>query len=178
VERITVLPYNPEWPAQFVAEKARLADALGHLAHRIEHHGSTAVPGLAAKPIIDIQVSVSSLQPLDPFIVALSPLEYHHVPHADDDRCPFFHRPSTWPHTHHLHLVVSGGAEEARTLAFRDYLRSYPEAAAEYEQLKRRLSRDADAGTFAGREAYAAGKTAFVERVTRLALADRRRGGC
>jgi len=173
VDRITLLPYNPEWPAQFVAEKARLAHALGNLAHRIEHHGSTAVPGLAAKAIIDIQVSVSSLQPLDPFIAALSPLEYHHVPHADDDRCPFFHRPSTWPHTHHVHLVVSGGVEEARTLAFRDYLRSHPAVAVEYEQLKRRLARDADAGTFAGREAYAAGKTAFVERVTRLALTDR-----
>ena len=68
---------------------------------------------------------------------------------------------------------MSGGVEEARTLAFRDYLLSHPAVAVEYEQLKRRLARDADAGTFAGREAYAARKTAFVERVTRLALTDR-----
>ena len=171
--RVIVSPYDPQWPAEFAAEKARLAEALGTLAQRIEHHGSTAVPGLAAKPIIDIQVSVESLQPLVAFITPLSSLGYVYVPHPDDDRCPFFHRPVDWPHTHHVHLVVTGGEEEERTLAFRDYLRSHPEVAAEYAHLKRHLARDADATTLAGREAYAVAKSTFVERVTRLALERR-----
>lgn len=170
MDRITISSYDPRWPGMFADEQFRLASALGSRAHLIEHHGSTAVPGLAAKPIIDIQVSVESLHPLDVFIAALLPLGYVHVPHTDDVRCPFFHRPADWPHTHHVHLVAAGGEEEARTLAFRDYLRSHPEVAAEYEQLKRRLALNADGGTFAGREAYAAAKSAFVERVTRLAL--------
>ena len=66
--------------------------------------------------------------------------------------------------------MVTGGKEEARTLAFRDYLRSHPDVAEEYELLKRRLARDTDGGSFTGREAYAAAKTEFVERITRLAL--------
>jgi len=170
VAPITITPYDAQWPGMFAAERARLAEALGSLAQRIEHHGSTAVAGLAAKPIIDIQVSVASLQPLDAFIAALASLGYVHVPHADDVRCPFFHRPAKWPHTHHVHLVVTGGEEEARTLAFRNYLRSHPDVAEEYELLKRRLARDTDGGSFTGREAYAAAKTEFVERITRLAL--------
>ena len=144
-----VQPYDPQWPSRFAAEKLRLAEALGSLAQRIEHHGSTAVPGLAAKPIIDIQVSVASLQPLDPFIAALSSLGYVHVAHDDDVRCPFFHRPALWPHTHHVHLVLAGGEEEARTLAFRDYLRSHRDVAEEYEHLKRQLARHADAAPVA-----------------------------
>src|SRR6187397_1052312 len=103
----------------FAAEKARLERALGTLAQRIDHHGSTAVPGLAAKPIIDIQISVASLQQLDIFVAPLSLLGYVHLPHADDARCPFFHRPADWPHTYHVHLVEAGGEDEARTLAFR-----------------------------------------------------------
>src|SRR5689334_18382943 len=109
---------------------------LGALALRIDHHGSTAVPGLRAKPIIDIQVSVASLQPLSRFSERLAVIGYSHVPHPDDAFCPFFHRPSEWPHTHHVHLVQRGGAEERRTLAFRDYLRAHPSVAREYERLK------------------------------------------
>ena len=171
---IALSTYDSGWPAMFAAEKARLEEALGSLAQRIDHHGSTAVPGLAAKPIIDIQISVESLQRLNAFIAALSPLGYSHVPHADDVRCPFFHRPAEWPHTHHIHLVEAGGEEEARTLAFRDYLTAHPEVASEYELLKHRIARESDAATVAGREAYAAAKTAFVERVTRLALERQR----
>lgn len=155
----------------FTAEKIRLEHALGSAALRIEHHGSTSVPGLAAKPIIDIQVSVVALQPLEPYGRVLAALGYVHVPHADDERCPFFHRPADWPHTHHVHVVEAGGVEEVRTLAFRDYLRASPDTAAEYERLKRQLASEADASTPAGREAYAAAKSEFVERITRAALA-------
>jgi len=69
---ITIVPYDPDWPRQFEQERARLADALGAIAIRIEHHGSTAVPGLDAKPVIDIQVSVAQLQPMDTYAAALA----------------------------------------------------------------------------------------------------------
>lgn len=162
---IEVVPYDPGWPAAFEKERSRLLSVLGPLALAIEHHGSTAVPGLAAKPIVDIQVSVRTLDPLKPFIPALASLGYVHVPHADDERCPFFHRPAAWPHTHHVHLVTSGSEEERRTLAFRDYLRAHPETATEYAALKRQLAAQHDGATFASRERYAAAKSDFVERV-------------
>ena len=128
-ETIDIVPYDPGWPSVFSAERDRIAAALGDFALRIDHNGSTSVPGLAAKSIIDIQVSVRQLQPLEAFAEPLKSLGYVHVPHPDDSFCPFFHKPATWPHTHHVHVVESGGAEERRTLAFRDYLREHPEAA-------------------------------------------------
>jgi GrpB-like predicted nucleotidyltransferase (UPF0157 family) len=77
------------------------------------------------------------------------------VPHADDSFCPFFHRPAAWPHTHHIHVVASGGAEERRTLAFRDYLREHSNVTREYEALKRALASRYAADRFSKREAYA-----------------------
>src|SRR5262252_5761983 len=165
-----LVPYDPNWPVMFEEEALRLQRALGHLAVRIDHHGSTAVPGLSAKPVIDIQVSVANLHPLDAFGKPLEALGYVHVRHADDAFCPFFHRPSTWPHTHHVHLVQAGGSEERRTLAFRDYLREHDDVAREYERLKYRLMMELQPADAAGREAYANAKTDFIERVIALAL--------
>jgi GrpB-like predicted nucleotidyltransferase (UPF0157 family) len=165
-----ITPYDPNWPATFEAEAIRLRHALGPLALVIDHHGSTAVPGLAAKPVIDIQISVATLRPFESFGKPLETLGYVHVPHPDDARCPFFHRPSQWPHTHHVHVVEAGGGEERRTLAFRDYLRQHHQAAHEYEQLKRQLMAEIDPRDAAARETYAERKTAFVERILSLAL--------
>jgi GrpB-like predicted nucleotidyltransferase (UPF0157 family) len=165
-------PYDPSWRSMFETEAIRLRRALGALAIRIDHHGSTAVPGLAAKPVIDIQVSVADLRPLEAFGRPLEALGYVHVPHADDAFCPFFHRPSQWPHMYHVHVVEAGGVEEQRTLAFRDYLRNHDAVAREYEQLKQRLMSELKPDDPASREAYALGKTEFVERVIALALAS------
>jgi GrpB-like predicted nucleotidyltransferase (UPF0157 family) len=167
---LAVVPYDPGWPVAFENEAVRLRAALGSVALRIDHHGSTSVPGLAAKSIIDIQVSVATLQPMTPYRERLLAIGYVHVPHPDDSRCPFFHRPARWPHTHHVHVVAAGAAEERRTLAFRDYLRDHEEAAREYGQLKRDLARQFAATNREGREAYARAKTDFVERVVAVAL--------
>jgi GrpB-like predicted nucleotidyltransferase (UPF0157 family) len=168
---IQIVPYDPGWPNAFSAERDRIAAVLGTLARRIDHHGSTSVPDLAAKPIIDIQVSVLELQPIAAYATALTRLGYVHVPHADDAFCPFFHKPLAWPHTHHVHVVRSGGSEERRTLAFRDYLRHHPEAARAYEDLKRDLALQHRGLDFASRQAYAEAKTAFVTELTERALA-------
>jgi len=165
-----IVPYDPNWPAEFESEAARIGHAIGSLALRIDHNGSTAVPGLAAKPIIDIQISVAALQPLDAFAVPLTTLGYRHVPHPDDSFCPFFHRPDRWPHTHHIHVVEAGGSEERRTLAFRDYLREHTDAAREYERLKRLLAGRLAPSDQESREGYAQAKSAFIERIIATAL--------
>lgn len=162
---LTIVPYDPGWPEAFDRERARLGEALGVIALRIEHNGSTAVPGLAAKPVIDIQISVARLRPMEAYASALARLGYTHVPHEDDAVCPFFHRPAEWPHTHHVHVVEAGSEEEQRTLAFRDYLRAHPDAAREYEALKRRLADEFTGDDFASREGYAQAKSAFIARI-------------
>jgi len=170
-QKLEIVPYDPRWPAAFDAEALRIRHALGPLAVRIDHHGSTAVPGLAAKPIIDVQTSVRALQPVAAYGEPLRAIGYVHVPDPDDAFCPFFHRPSRWPHTHHLHVVQAGGAEERRTLAFRDYLRAHRDAAREYEQLKQHLARQLVPVDRESREAYARAKTDFIERIIALAAA-------
>src|SRR5436190_136368 len=128
-QRLHISSYDPSWVLEFEAERDRIARALGELAYRIDHNGSTAVPGLEAKPIIDIQVSVEQLQSIRGYADPLAALGYVHMPHLDDAVCPFFHRPREWPHTHHVHVVQSGGHEERRTLAFRDFLREHRDVA-------------------------------------------------
>ena len=169
---LQIVPYDSRWAVEFKAERDRIARALGRLARRIDHHGSTAVPGLDAKPVIDIQVSVQRLQPIRSYAERLATLGYVHMPHADDAGCPFFHRPSEWPHTHHVLVVQSGGDEERRTLAFRDFLREHGDTAREDAALKTRLAAQADAADPSSREAYANAKHDFVERVVRIALAE------
>lgn len=171
MQTLEVVPYDPAWPAAFRAEAERIRAALGPVALRLDHNGSTAVPGLMAKPVIDIQVSVAALVPMDVYREPLQAIGYRHMPHSDDAFCPFFHRPHEWPHTHHIHVVRAGDLEERRTLAFRDYLREHPAAAAEYAQLKQYLATQFSAASQGSHQAYADAKTAFIERIIAAALA-------
>lgn len=171
-EALEIVPYDPVRPDAFLAERDRIAAVLGDRAVRIDHSGSTSVPGLAAKAVIDIQVSVRRLQSIEEYAARLAQLGYIHVPHVDDSFCPFFHRPARWPHTHHVHIVQSGGAEERRTLAFRDLLREHPGIAHEYEDLKRRFARLHSGSAFTSRQAYTDAKTEVVTRITARALAE------
>jgi GrpB-like predicted nucleotidyltransferase (UPF0157 family) len=168
---ITISPYDPAWPGRFEAEAARIGAALGSAAVRIDHVGSTAVPGLAAKPVIDIQVSVRALHPLELHLRPLVALGYTHVAHPDDATCPFLHRPFEWPHSHHVHLCEAGGSEERRNLAFRDFLREHPAETAAYAEVKRRLAPGFSCSSFESRNAYAEAKSAFIEPIIARALA-------
>ena len=165
-----IVPYDPTWPAAFTAEAIRLRTELGTLALRVDHNGSTSIPGIGAKPIIDIQISVTALQPITAYGERLQAIGYTHVPHPDDSFCPFFHRPVQSPHSHHVHVVEAGGVEERRTLAFRDYLREHTAEAREYEQLKQDLAAQPAATTHESHEAYTQAKTDFIERIVALAL--------
>jgi GrpB-like predicted nucleotidyltransferase (UPF0157 family) len=160
---IVIAPYDPAWPALFAAEAARIRESFGRHAMRIEHVGSTAVPGLAAKPVIDIQVSVQSLASREFFDGLLKQLGYTHFPLGDFDRVyPFFKRPYTWPSTHHVHLCVSGSEQEQDHIAFRDYLRCNPAAAAAYVELKRGLAAVHLGLTMESQEQYSLAKTEFI----------------
>lgn len=167
---IKIDPYDPAWPARFDAEALSIRRLLGELALRVEHVGSTAVPGLAAKPVIDIQVSVPSLEPLSAYIDQLSQIRYGHVRlGAFDLVYPFFQKPAVWPSTHHIHLCLVGSEQERKHLAFRDYLRNHPAAAAEYVALKRQLALAHDGDTIASQERYSLSKSAFINSVLKRA---------
>lgn len=138
-EPVVLVPYDPAWPAAFREIALRVRGALGQVARRIDHIGSTSVPGLGAKPIIDLQISVGALEPEGPFRTPLESLGYVFRPH-DDMRTRRFFRHADGARRTHLHVYAQGSFDEQLNLLFRDYLRSHAEAAQEYLQEKRRLS--------------------------------------
>jgi GrpB-like predicted nucleotidyltransferase (UPF0157 family) len=128
--RIVIADYDPAWPRRFAVERDRIAAALGERALRIEHVGSTAVEGLAAKPIVDILVEVASLDGVD-----LQPAGYVLRVREEDHR--MFRTPAL---DVHVHVWPSGHPDIADQLGFRDRLRASPEDRAAYEALKRELA--------------------------------------
>jgi len=170
---IAISEYDPNWPALFEEEARSLHAAFSSAALRIEHVGSTSVPGLAAKPVIDIQVSVASLLPHGRYVNTMAALGYRHVALDNFDLVyPFFHKPAEWPSTHHVHLCQAGGEQERKHLAFRNYLRAHPQTARAYEALKRELARTHDGATPRAMEAYSLAKCEFVVNVLRAAEAS------
>lgn len=138
-EIVVITGSDPQWPIEFTQIASRLRGAIGRTALRIDHVGSTAVPGLDAKPIIDIQVSVSSLEPDAPFRRPLESLGFVFQGDNPDTTKRFFGEP---PGTRrvHVHVRRSGSFDEQLNLLFRDYLRTHPEAAAEYAKAKHELA--------------------------------------
>lgn len=165
-----IAPPDLSWPAAFEKEAVRLREAFGGSALRIEHVGSTAVPGLAARPVIDIQVSVADLALLAEWRERLEQLDYVYSPQRDDGSYPFFHRPERSPHDFHLHLCEIGSPEERWNLAFRDYLRVHSDVRDAYADEKRRLARLHDDLSHDSRAAHAAAKSDFIDQVVRRAL--------
>jgi GrpB-like predicted nucleotidyltransferase (UPF0157 family) len=163
---IVVVAYDPAWIALAAAELARISEALGAVASRLEHVGSTAVPGLDAKPIIDLQVSVADISARAAYADPLERLGYlfAYDPASPDHH--FFGRPHARPRTHHVHVGAAGGADERRHLAVRDFLRAREGEASRYAQLKRELG----AREPHDRLAYMAGKDAYVSALEARAL--------
>lgn len=155
---IVVADFDPGWRASFATEATRLSHTLPRA--RLKHIGSTAVQGLAAKPVVDIMALVDDLDAATAAVQNSGEWQFPQAYNATLSRRRWFCKPSATVRTHHLHLVLD---EEVllRHLRFRDALRGSRALRDEYTALKRRLS--AEAGT--DREAYTAGKTAFVERV-------------
>jgi GrpB-like predicted nucleotidyltransferase (UPF0157 family) len=149
--------YDPAWPAVFEALAAPVRDAVDDLGADVEHVGSTAVPGLAAKPVIDIDVVVRSPDDVPAAIERLGALGYVH----EGDGGVAAREVFLWPPgsvRHHLYVVVAGSAPHVDHIRFRDHLRAHPEAAAEYAALKRELAREHRTD----RDAYTDAKAGFV----------------
>lgn len=165
-----IVDYDPAWPAWFEEEAASLRGALGPLAERVDHIGSTSVPGLAAKPCLDIQVSVASLNPREPVVAPLVALGFEHSIDPLEPQHEFFSRgyEASTSRRVHVHVCETGSAWERRHLAFRDELRRDPRAAAEYAVLKRQLAAEHPRDIFT----YVDGKTAFIRSIEQRALAD------
>jgi GrpB-like predicted nucleotidyltransferase (UPF0157 family) len=170
-DEIAISAYDAGWPESFRREKEHLETSLPpDLVRRIEHFGSTAVPGLAAKPIVDILVEVTDLQAtrdrIAPVLEAQG-YDYFWRPTHGDDGPPFYawfikRDPKTSMRTHHIHMVERHFNEHWDRLLFRDYLIEQPEVAKEYEGLKVRLA----SASPTDRLAYTRGKTEFITRVT------------
>jgi GrpB-like predicted nucleotidyltransferase (UPF0157 family) len=136
---IRIESYDANWPQRFAELGRRLRSALGDVALRIDHIGSTAVPGLAAKPVIDIQISVASLEPVDPFREPLERLGYVYRADNPERTKRYFREPPSEPRTH-IHVRKAGSFSQQFPLLLRDYLRAHPAELAAYEQLKRALA--------------------------------------
>jgi GrpB-like predicted nucleotidyltransferase (UPF0157 family) len=158
---IEVVDYDPSWPRRYEEERDRIAAALGDAVVAIEHVGGTAVPGLPAKPVIDIMVGVPDIERAGQAVAGLINLGYQYVPELESQlpERRYFRRGA--PETHHVHMVTMGSDFWEEHVLFRDYLRSNPQAAEEYGKLKRAL---ANRFRF-DRDAYRAGKVPFIDTV-------------
>ncbi len=165
-ERFEVVDYDPNWPAMFEREAELIMAAMGDDAVEIEHVGSTSVPGMCAKPIIDLLLAVESFAPVAEYERRLKSLGYHHHPHENDADRLFLWKGI--PRTHHLHIVEYATWEHQRHLIFRDYLRRHPSVAREYEKVKRDLT----AAFPSNRPAYTRGKTAFIKNIMARAVEE------
>lgn len=162
--------YDPAWPDRFAAEAGRVRGALGAYALAIEHVGSTAVPGLAGKPVLDVAVAVADEASADACIVPLQTLGYEYRgTHGEDPRRRYYVRDSAGKRVVQIHLYILPAAAWAEHLAFRDALRADPELAAAYAAEKWRVAEAVgwDKAT------YSVAKGAFVERT----LAELRAAG-
>ncbi|MEW6989812.1 GrpB family protein [Colwelliaceae bacterium 6441] len=159
--KIIIEKYNPNWPTLFADEQARLIALIGDdIDGTIEHVGSTAVRGLAAKPIIDIMVGVKSLSAATHLIDILVASGYCYYPHKADVM-HWFCKPTPEIRTHHLHLVPYQSPLWHERITFRDALRADPNLAAQYQTLKYQL-----ANKFSDqREHYTQQKWPFIQRV-------------
>ncbi|HLO47942.1 MAG TPA: GrpB family protein [Kamptonema sp.] len=135
---IVVVDYNSNWPIQYEQEKQRLLNAIAIYLEDIQHVGSTSVPGLAAKPIIDIAATLRHFPPHANLISTLEELGYMYQGELGIPGRYFFRRGI--PRTHHLHLVQPNSEVWQKQLLFRDFLRAHPEAAQRYDTLKRELA--------------------------------------
>ena len=162
-----VVPYDPTWPEQFEAARAELLAAIGPVVVRLEHIGSTSVPGLAAKPVIDMMASVRGLQDGRAAQAALAELGYELVGTGMPDRLFYQRRAGPGVATHHLHVVAEDSWATRNERLLRDHLRSHPEQARRYGRLKQQLARDLGHG-----EAYTRAKTELIQELVDAARAE------
>jgi GrpB-like predicted nucleotidyltransferase (UPF0157 family) len=166
---VVIVDHNPQWPSLYEQEKSLLLGAIGHIVAAIEHIGSTAVPGLGAKPIIDIMIGLHQLDDAVECIPRLQSLGYQYVPEfeAAIPERRFFRKGPDEARSHHIHMVERASDFWERHLLFRDYMRAHPEEAWRYQQLKQELA----ARFGSDRDGYSHAKAPFIQAVLAKAIA-------
>lgn len=168
VRNVVVVPHNPDWQRQFEQASEVLRGVITDNLVAIHHIGSTAIPGIYAKPIIDILAEVSDIEQIDTQTSTLVLLGYEAMgEYGIPGRRYFRKHNEVGERIHHLHIFPTGSAEIARHLVFRDYLIAHPEDAQAYSRLKQRLVVAYPQDI----EAYMDGKDGFIQAVEQQALA-------
>jgi GrpB-like predicted nucleotidyltransferase (UPF0157 family) len=164
-EKIIIKEYDPKWPNLYESERNEIMEAIGHYVADIQHIGSTAIPGLAAKPVIDIMVGLRRLLDAQDCILPIEAMEYEYVPEFEIEfpERRYFRKSKNGKRTHQIHMVEIGTDFWKRHLLFRDHLRKHPEAADAYSALKRELSMKFEND----REGYTNAKSPFIENILR-----------
>jgi hypothetical protein len=144
-ERLQILSYDPRWPLDLKRREIESRNVSNKSPAASITRALLPYRGWTQSPSLDIEVSVQQLRAIRRYVEPLARLGWVHVPRVDDAICPFFHRPKAWPHTHHVHVVQSGGDEERRTLAFRDFLREHRDIANDSAAIQKRLAALTDA---------------------------------
>lgn len=168
---VEVREYDPEWPRLYEREKSEILQVIGDRILAIEHIGSTAVPGLGAKPTVDIMIGVRNLDDAKDCIEQLNKIGYEYVPEYEADipergitGMPdrrYFRKGPRGARTYHIHMVETNSQFWMDHLLFRDYVRAHPETAREYYEVKKDLTKTYPVD----RVAYQHGKSAFIQLV-------------
>lgn len=164
-EKVVIFPYDPKWQEEFLRLGAALRSEFGKTALRIDHIGSTSVPGLDAKPIIDVQISVRSFEPLDAYRIPLDRLGFYWREDNTEKTERYFREKPGGKRTH-IHVTKAGSWSEQTQLLFRDYMRAHSRDARRYAKLKYKLAdkyKDDRLG-------YTDAKTTFVWKILRKAV--------
>lgn len=167
VRRIEVVPYNARWPILFEEEADSIASIFGHEVVAIQHIGSTAIPNLRARSIIDILVEIHNIEKIDDFNEKLRQLGYLPKGEFGIAGRRFIIRGDEINRTHHIHVFQTGHADIGRHLNFRDYMIAYPEEARDYSRLKEELARKYATDI----EGYMTAKDGFIKEMDRKAKA-------
>lgn len=166
MRQVEVVPHNPKWRKAFETEAKRVADALGENVVAIHHIGSTAIPGIYAKPIIDLLVEVKDIVRVDEQSSSMELLGYETMGEFGISGRRYFRKNNEEGiRTHHVHIFRVGSEQVERHLAFRDYMIAHPEDTQRYSELKRRLAEEYPTSI----DGYMDGKDGFIKEMDQKA---------
>ena len=163
--KIEVVPYNPDWPRLYSAEAESIAAALGGEMTAIHHIGSTAIPGIKAKPVLDFLVAVHRIEKVDQHNGSMIALGYEPRGEYGIPGRRYFIKHTAGTRSHHVHIFQNGNSEITRHLNFRDYIRAHPDEARAYSRLKEDLARQHPEDS----RGYNEGKNEFVQEIDQRA---------
>ena len=166
MRKVEVVPHDPRWRDAFEAEAKRVAAALGENVVALHHVGSTAIPNIYAKPVVDLLVEVRDIDGVDGRSPAMESLGYEVMGEYGIPGRRYFRKDNREGiRTHHVHAFEAGSAEAARHIAFRDYMIAHPADAQRYSELKRKLAEEHPQSI----DEYTDGKDGFIKEMDRRA---------